>query len=117
MNRPQSEGVSVAIKERSGTAGRGGSVLQEKGRYTGAGVYELLSPFARWNLPEEELSREAVTGGEGVLTPDGALAVRTGRYTGRSPKDKFTVRRPPSEAHIDWSGDFNRPFPPERVAP
>src|SRR5436190_693579 len=85
--------------------------------YTGATLYEALRPRVRWNLPPEELVREAVANGEGELTREGALAVRTGRYTGRSPKDKFTVRRAPSEERIDWSSRFNLPLPPERAEP
>src|SRR5688500_14483983 len=82
---------------------------------TGPALYGLLCPRARWNLPPEELVREAVAHGEGVLTREGALSVSTGKYTGRSPKDKLTVRRPPSEAHIDWSSSFNCPLDPPRA--
>ncbi|MBI3912445.1 MAG: phosphoenolpyruvate carboxykinase (ATP) [Armatimonadetes bacterium] len=78
-------------------------------------VYELLRPRARWNLPSETLVREAVIHGEGMLSRDGALCVMTGEYTGRSPCDKFVVRQPPSEAHIDWSSPFNQPFAPEQA--
>ncbi len=44
------------------------------------------------NLPVPALVERAVAGGEGPLVPSGALAVWTGKYTGRSPKDKFFVR-------------------------
>jgi len=47
--------------------------------------------------------------GEGVLGADGQLLVETGEHTGRSPKDKFFVREPGSETHIDW-GDTNKPI-------
>jgi phosphoenolpyruvate carboxykinase (ATP) len=50
--------------------------------------------------------------GEGVLGNDGQLIVDTRPHTGRSPKDKFFVKEPSSEAHIDW-GDTNRPIAPE----
>jgi phosphoenolpyruvate carboxykinase (ATP) len=38
-----------------------------------------------------------------VLGADGQLIVDTRPHTGRSPKDKFFVREPSSEEHIDWS--------------
>jgi phosphoenolpyruvate carboxykinase (ATP) len=82
---------------------------------TGPELYEALRDRARWNLSVEELVREAAANGEGTLTRDGALAVATGAYTGRSPRDKFTVRRPPSEANVDWSSKFNHPFDPDRA--
>jgi phosphoenolpyruvate carboxykinase (ATP) len=60
--------------------------------------------------------------GEGELGFDGQFVVETGEHTGRSPKDKFFVREPGSESHIDW-GDTNRAIDPatfdalfERVA-
>ena len=83
--------------------------------YDGRSLYEALRPLARWNLSPEELTAEALHHGEGVLTHAGALAVRTGEYTGRSPRDKFTVRREPSAARIDWTSKFNLPLDPERA--
>ena len=42
------------------------------------------------------------------------MAVRTGKYTGRSPKDKWIVKNEGSETaeNIDW-GDVNQPTTPE----
>jgi phosphoenolpyruvate carboxykinase (ATP) len=40
------------------------------------------------------------------LGADGQIIVDTRPHTGRSPKDKFFVRDPESEGHIDW-GDTN----------
>ena len=46
---------------------------------------------AYWNLHPSELIEETICRGEGVLTDTGALAIDTGEFTGRSPKDKFVV--------------------------
>jgi phosphoenolpyruvate carboxykinase (ATP) len=62
----------------------------------------------RYNLTAEQLHREAVEAGEGVLTASGALRVMTGKYTGRSPKDKFIVAEPSVEHLLDWKN--NRPL-------
>ncbi|MEB2312586.1 MAG: phosphoenolpyruvate carboxykinase (ATP) [Sorangiineae bacterium] len=64
-----------------------------------------------WNLTVPSLIEEAVRRGEGRLSADGALVVTTGKHTGRSPNDKFIVREPSSEGHIDW-GKVNKPFEP-----
>jgi len=55
------------------------------------------------NLPPAALVDMAIGRGEGILTNTGALRVDTGRYTGRSPKDKFIVKSPMVEQDIDWS--------------
>ena len=51
----------------------------------------------------------AIARGEGFLGADGQLIVDTRPHTGRSPKDKFFVREPSSEQHIDWN-DANQPI-------
>ncbi len=63
----------------------------------------------KWNLSDAALYEEALRRGEGVLVAHGPLACRTGHHTGRSPLDKFVVREPSSEAHIEW-GRVNQPM-------
>ncbi len=58
------------------------------------------------NATTAQLYMHALRRGEGVLGEGGGLVVDTGRFTGRSPKDKFVVREPESEDRI-WWGDVN----------
>ncbi len=55
------------------------------------------------NPTTSQLYAAALDRGEAVLAEDGPLVVDTGRFTGRSPKDKFIVREPGSEDRIWWS--------------
>ncbi|MDZ7706913.1 MAG: phosphoenolpyruvate carboxykinase [Trueperaceae bacterium] len=66
-----------------------------------------------WNLTTPELYTAALTRDEGKLVHLGPLAVDTGRYTGRSPKDKYVVRDARSEDTVDW-GPVNQPMEPEQ---
>ena len=50
-----------------------------------------------------QLYEHALARGEALLGAQGQLLVETGKHTGRSPNDKFFVREPGSENHIDWS--------------
>jgi phosphoenolpyruvate carboxykinase (ATP) len=61
----------------------------------------------RWNLAAAALYEEAVRRNEGVIAAEGPLVCRTGSHTGRSPNDKFVVREPSAEQHVDW-GKVNR---------
>ncbi len=61
------------------------------------------------NPSVQELFGHAVQRQEAVVAANGALCVRTGNRTGRSPKDRFIVRDPASDPHIDW-GQINQPF-------
>lgn len=58
------------------------------------------------------LVEEALKKGEGQLTSTGALAVYTGKYTGRSPKDRFIVDTPDVHGKIAW-GQVNMPMSAE----
>ncbi len=64
------------------------------------------------NLPVEKLIEISLKKGEGELASNGALAVKTGKYTGRSPKDRFIVRDALTEKTVDW-GKVNQPISPE----
>ena len=68
---------------------------------------------AYWNLQPAELVEETILGGEGMLTDTGALAVDTGKFTGRSPKDKFIVCDETTEKSV-WWGDINIKFDSEK---
>ena len=65
-----------------------------------------------WQPTTALLYMHALTRGEAQLAEGGPLVVDTGVHTGRSPKDKFIVREPESEARI-WWGDVNAEFSEE----
>lgn len=68
--------------------------------------------IAHWNVSPEELVKTTIALGQGVLNDTGALCVNTGKFTGRSPKDKFTVKDAITEDSVDW-GDVNIAFAPD----
>ena len=74
----------------------------------------IIAPKAVYrNLTPAELTERAVARGEGSLSDTGALVVTTGKYTGRSPNDRFVVDTPSIHDDIDW-GKVNVPISPER---
>ncbi|MEO7176154.1 MAG: phosphoenolpyruvate carboxykinase (ATP) [Saprospiraceae bacterium] len=64
---------------------------------------------AYWNQSAEALIEETIRRYQGVLSSTGALVIETGEFTGRSPKDKFTVKDAETENSVDWN-NFNIPF-------
>ncbi|OCS92912.1 phosphoenolpyruvate carboxykinase (ATP) [Caryophanon latum] len=66
----------------------------------------------RTQLSVPQLVERATARGEATLTVDGALRAETGKYTGRSPKDKFIVEEESSKGQIDW-GKVNQPISAE----
>jgi len=73
-----------------------------------------LDPGGRihWQPTTALLYTHALARGEGRLAEGGPLVVDTGRYTGRSPQDKFVVQEPGSESRI-WWGKVNQPLAEE----
>lgn len=73
----------------------------------------LKSDQVHRNLHSGLLVERAVRRGEGLLADNGALVAYTGKYTGRTPKDKFTVKDRVTTELVNW-GDVNQPFDPEK---
>lgn len=67
-----------------------------------------------WNLEPAELVEDTILRGEGVLTDTGAIAIDTGEFSGRAPKDKFIVFDEKTKDNVWWNGDFNLKFDPEK---
>jgi len=65
------------------------------------------------NLPVAKLVELAAKRGEGILTDKGALNALTGKFTGRSPKDKFVVDEASVHDKINW-GPVNQPISTEK---
>ncbi|MCH2200062.1 MAG: phosphoenolpyruvate carboxykinase (ATP) [Flavobacteriales bacterium] len=68
---------------------------------------------AYWNLTPAELVEETLMNGQGMLTNNGALAVDTGEFTGRSPQDRFVVIDDTTRDSV-WWGPVNHKFDPEK---
>ena len=67
------------------------------------------------NPTTAQLYTHALMRNEAVIGEGGPLVVDTGRFTGRSPKDKFVVSEPGSEDRI-WWGDVNQPLSEQHFA-
>ncbi len=62
-----------------------------------------------WNLTAEELTNRTLELNQGSLSSTGALVIKTGEFTGRSPKDRFIVKDSKTNSTVDW-GNINIPF-------
>jgi phosphoenolpyruvate carboxykinase (ATP) len=73
----------------------------------------LKSNKVHRNLHSGLLVEHAVRRGEGLLADNGALVAYTGKFTGRTPKDKFTVKDSVTAELVNW-GDVNQAFDTEK---
>ncbi len=78
--------------------------LSAQGLNTNAAVH--------WNYGTPRLIEEAVKRGEGKFSIGGAFVTATGKHTGRSANDKYTVRDGETENTV-WWGKSNQPMTPE----
>ncbi len=108
-------------REAAAREERGGEELRTRAAGAADGAEQGDAPLA-WieglrgvtpsyrNASVARLIELAVRRGEGVLTSTGAFNVVGGKYTGRSPEDKFIVDDPEVRDEV-WWGTVNRPFP------
>ena len=71
--------------------------------------YGINNAKINYQLSPEELQKEAIGKQQGKLTNNGVLAINTGEFTGRSPKDRFIVKDDITKDKV-WWGDINIPF-------
>ncbi|MHA7942761.1 phosphoenolpyruvate carboxykinase (ATP) [Formosa sp. 3Alg 14/1] len=74
--------------------------------------YGIKNAEVQYQLSSDELHDLTIERGLGVESSSGALAVNTGEFTGRSPKDRFIVKDDITKDLV-WWGDVNIPFKSE----
>ncbi|MBZ0327568.1 MAG: phosphoenolpyruvate carboxykinase (ATP) [Altibacter sp.] len=72
--------------------------------------YGIKNAKVKYQLSSQELHNETIAKGQGTEANSGALAVNTGEFTGRSPKDRFIVKDDITRDRV-WWGNINLPFP------
>ncbi len=73
----------------------------------------ITEAVEHWNLSPETLSKISIEKGLVKEASNGAISVNTGKFTGRSPKDRFIVKDSLTENTV-WWGDINIPFDAEK---
>jgi phosphoenolpyruvate carboxykinase (ATP) len=73
-------------------------------------------PVVHYQNTVEELVEHTIELGQGKLADNGALCVNTGKFTGRSPENKFFIKDTITENTIDWGG-FNHAMDPVYFKP
>ena len=75
--------------------------------------YGITNNRIHYQLSPVELHEISLKNGMGREASSGALAVNTGEFTGRAPKDRFIVKDEITANKI-WWGDTNKPFDPDK---
>ena len=104
MPGKDTRGIAAATGAKQMTFGR----VNPEFRLEDQGIEGLGNVY--YNLMEPALIEAALKRGEGTLGKGGAFLVTTGKFTGRSPSDKFVVRTPAVEDTIWW--ESNKPMDP-----
>ena len=82
-------------------------------KYGISGDFEIVHNPSYEVLFQDEMNPENEGFEKAKLTDTGAVAVYTGKFTGRSPKDKFIVEDDVTRDTLWWDGTINRPTTPE----
>jgi len=71
--------------------------------------YGIKNAKVNYQLSPNQLHDKTISNNQGVEASSGALAVNTGEFTGRSPKDRFIVKDDITKDRV-WWGNINIPF-------
>ena len=74
--------------------------------------YGIIDAKINYNLTVESLYNICIDNKLGVLTNNNVLAINTGKFTGRSPKDRYIVYDKITKDKV-WWGNINRPIDPD----
>ncbi|WP_204344186.1 phosphoenolpyruvate carboxykinase (ATP) [Psychroserpens algicola] len=72
-------------------------------------AYGIKNAQVRYQLSSDQLHELTISKGQGEEASSGALAVKTGEFTGRSPQDRFIVKDDITKDRV-WWGNINIPF-------
>ena len=72
--------------------------------------YGIDTNNVHYNTNPDELTQICLDKNIGKIASSGALAVNTGEFTGRSPKDRFIVKDHITKDEVWWDGTINLPF-------
>ncbi|MCV6628954.1 MAG: phosphoenolpyruvate carboxykinase (ATP) [Flavobacteriaceae bacterium] len=72
-------------------------------------AYGIKNAVVNYQMTPDELHQDTLDKGLGKEADNGALAINTGEFTGRSPMDRFIVKDAITENEV-WWGDINIPF-------
>lgn len=76
------------------------------------GLHNLKTVY--WNLVPAELIEQSILNKEGYLSASGSLVVNTGKFTGRSPGDKYISKVESADDKPIWWGKINQPIDSEK---
>lgn len=80
--------------------------------FEGNALLSFQCTKVNYQLSPEALVKKTISSNRGSLNDTGALVIETGKFTGRSPKDKFIVSDTTVKDNIDWN-EFNNPIDPK----
>lgn len=87
-------------------------IQSKKPKNSNLETYGLMDVTPHWNLNGETLQKITLENDMGRVTENGTLCVDTGKFTGRSPKDRFLVKDEYTKDKV-WWGRINKPLDPD----
>jgi len=87
-------------------------IVSRKPKQANLEKYGIKNATTHWNVDAETLQEITLEKGMGTETENGTLCINTGKFTGRSPKDRFLVKDDYTKDKI-WWGRINKPLDPD----